>query len=118
MVLKIFMDAWEHGDVAALIERLCEDARWAMPPAALWFEGRAAIENLLRLYPPGWQGRHFRLLPLGANRQPAAVAYLRAAGDVHHRLSALHVLRIERGQIAEITTFSGKLAGFELAPVL
>jgi RNA polymerase sigma-70 factor (ECF subfamily) len=117
--LKIFMDAWEKGDLSALVERLCDDARWAMPPAPLWFEGRGAIENLLRLYPPDWQGRRFRLLPVGANRQPAAAAYLRAPGDASYRLSSLHVLRVERGQIAEITTFSGELAaGFRLAPVL
>jgi RNA polymerase sigma-70 factor (ECF subfamily) len=90
-----------------------------MPPAPLWFDGRDAIENLLRLFPPGWQGRQFRLLPVGANRQPAAAAYLRASGDSEFRLSALHVLRVEQGQIAEITTFSSDLiGGFRLAPAL
>jgi RNA polymerase sigma-70 factor (ECF subfamily) len=86
-----------------------DDARWAMPPAPLWFDGRAAIARLLELFPPGWQGRAFRLVPTGANRQPAAAAYLRMPGDPTHRLVALHVLRVEGDRIAEVTTFAPEL---------
>lgn len=113
--LKTFMEAWEHGDPTALTNLLREDARWAMPPAPLWFDGRAAIENLLALFPPHWQGRRFKMVALGANRQPAAAAYLRPAGASAYHLSGLHVLRLEGGQIAEITTFSKELcSGFQL----
>lgn len=118
-VLKRFMDAWERGDVEELTGLLREDARWAMPPAPLWFDGRAAIANMLRLFPPGWQGRRFKMVETGANRQPAAAAYLRASGDSAYRLSAVHVFRIESGEIAEITTFSTELcAAFRLPPTL
>jgi RNA polymerase sigma-70 factor, ECF subfamily len=117
--LKIFMDAWEQGDTSELIRLLREDARWAMPPAPLWFEGRAAIASLLALFPPRWQERSFKMVPTGANRQPAAAAYLRGAGDAAYRLASVHVLRVEGGEIAEITTFSGQLcAAFQLPPVL
>jgi RNA polymerase sigma-70 factor (ECF subfamily) len=49
------------------------------------------------------------MLPTAANRQPAAAAYLRPAGESTFRLCALHVLRIEGGEIAEVTTFSPEL---------
>jgi RNA polymerase sigma-70 factor (ECF subfamily) len=114
-----FVRAWQDGDASELTRLLREDARWAMPPAPLWFQGRAAIETLLRLYPPRWQGREFRMLPVGANRQPAAAAYLRPAGATEFQFSGLHVLRIESGQIAEITTFGPALCqGFRLPPRL
>jgi RNA polymerase sigma-70 factor (ECF subfamily) len=109
--LRTFMNAWEQGDPAELTRLLRDDARWAMPPAPLWFSGRAAIETLLALFPPRWQGREFRMVATGANRQPAAAAYLRAPGESLYRLSGVHVLRIAAGQIAEIVTFAPQLCG-------
>jgi RNA polymerase sigma-70 factor, ECF subfamily len=108
-LLRRFVEAWERDDPGALAALMREDARWAMPPAPLWFDGRAAIEQLLGLFPPGWQGRAFRLLPIGANHQPAAAAYLRMPGDPVYRLVSLHVLRVEGDRIADITTFSPEL---------
>jgi RNA polymerase sigma-70 factor (ECF subfamily) len=117
--LKIFMETWERGDTAELTALLREDARWAMPPAPLWFEGRAAIVNLLALYPPHWNQRAFKMVALSANGQPAAAAYLRPAGAATYQLSGVHVLRVEAGQIAEITTFAAELCGgFQLPPAL
>lgn len=117
--LRAFMKAWESGDVSELTALLREDARWAMPPAALWFSGRAAIVNMLTLYPPKWQGREFKLVEAGANLQPAAAAYLRRQGESAFQLSGVHVLRLEDQRIAEITTFAPELClGFRLAPSL
>jgi RNA polymerase sigma-70 factor (ECF subfamily) len=118
-VLQRFMDAWETGDATVLTAMLRDDARWQMPPAPLWFDGRAAIENLLTLFPPHWNGRAFRMIATGANRQPAAAAYLRLAGESVFRLSGLHVLDVDGGTIAAITTFGPELcARFSLARVL
>jgi RNA polymerase sigma-70 factor, ECF subfamily len=50
-LLSRFMDAWERADAAAMTAMLREDAHWAMPPAPLWFHGRAAIARLLALVP-------------------------------------------------------------------
>jgi hypothetical protein len=90
-----------------------------MSPAPLWFDGRGAIGRLYTLFPIDWQGREFRMVPTAANRQPAAAAYIRVPGDSTFRGTGLHVLRIEGGQIAEVTTFSPELCrAFALPPTL
>ena len=59
------------------------------------------------------------MMPTAANRQPAAAAYMRPAGESTFWLTALHVLRIERGEIAEVTTFGPELCrAFGLPPSL
>lgn len=117
-VLQKFMAAWERGDPEEVTRLLREDARWAMPPAALWFDGRAAIANMLRLFPPTFQGE-FRMVAIAANRQPAAAAYLRRPGESRFSLSAVLVLRVEGAEIAELTTFSATLCGaFRLPPFI
>jgi RNA polymerase sigma-70 factor (ECF subfamily) len=117
-VLRTFMEAWERADAALLTDLLREDARWAMPPAALWFDGRPAIIRLFELYPIDRQG-DFRMLPAAANRHPAAAAYLRLTGESEYRLVALNVLRIEQAKIAEVITFAPSLCrAFDLPPTL
>ena len=118
-LLQRFMLAWEASDPAQLTSLLREDARWAMPPAPLWFDGRAAIGNLLRLFPPSFGGRRFKMVATGANGQPAAAAYLLQPGDGAYKFSSLVLLRVEAGEIAELTTFSAALcAGFGLPATL
>lgn len=113
-ILARYMAAWERDDPAELTRLLRDDARWAMPPAALWFDGRASIQQLFRLFPMRFHGEH-RLVATGANRQLAAAGYMRPHGAPEFRFSGIHVLRIEAGEIAEITTFSAALCrGFEL----
>ena len=117
-ILKTFMDAWERADATLLTDLLREDARWAMPPAALWFEGRPAIVRLYELYPIDRSG-DFRMAPTAANRQPAAASYLRLTGEAEYRLVAVNVLRIEGGKIAEVVTFDPSLCrAFGLPPTL
>ena len=113
-LLAKYMAAWERGDASELTRLLRDDATFAMPPAALWFDGRAAIEDLFRRFPMGFHGEH-RLRMIGANGQLAAAAYLRRHGDADFRFSGIHLLRTAGDQIAEITAFSAALCkGFEL----
>jgi RNA polymerase sigma-70 factor (ECF subfamily) len=57
------------------------------------------------------------MVATSANRQPAAIGYLRPHGQAAFRLTGLNVLRIENGEIAEITTFSpALLSAFNLPP--
>jgi RNA polymerase sigma-70 factor, ECF subfamily len=116
--LRKFMEAWDAADNDALIRLLREDARWAMPPAALWFDGRDAIARLYSLYPISFSGE-FKMVATAANRQPAAAAYLRARGESGFRLVAVHVLRVVDGAIAEVTTFHAEICGaFDLPATL
>jgi RNA polymerase sigma-70 factor (ECF subfamily) len=113
-LLLRYMAAWEHDDPGELTRMLRDDVRWAMPPAALWFEGRAAVDQLFRLFPMRFHGEH-RLVATAANRQLAAAAYMRPHGASDFRFSGLHLLRVEGDEIAEITSFSAALCrGFEL----
>jgi RNA polymerase sigma-70 factor, ECF subfamily len=117
-VLVRFMDAWERTDATALVALLREDVRWAMPPAPLWFEGWEAIAKLFDRFPPNFYGDG-RMVPTSANGQLAAASYIRPHGEAVHHLVALNVLRIEGGEIVEITTFSAQmLNGFGLPATL
>ena len=51
----------------------------------------------------------WRVLPVAANRMPAAAGYLRRPGDSVFRAFKLDVMRIEAGAIAEITVFNADL---------
>jgi RNA polymerase sigma-70 factor, ECF subfamily len=116
--LQRFMDALEEGDSVALTALLREDAQWAMPPARLWFDGRAAIAQMFDAFPIGWQG-DFQMRHSAANRQPAAACYLRLHGQVVFRLVSLFVLRIEAGLIADVIVFQPDLfRAFGLPPSL
>jgi len=113
-LLARYMAAWEQNDPAALTAMLRDDVRFAMPPAALWFAGRASVEHLFELYPMRFHGEH-RFVATAANGQLAAAGYLRPHGASDYRFSGVHVLRIEAGQIAEITAFGAPLChGFDL----
>ena len=77
-----------------------------MPPQPGTYVGRAALIELWRPAIVGPQAfGEFRIIPTGANRQPAAAAYVRRAGDDRYRPLAIDVLRIEDGLVAEVTTF-------------
>jgi RNA polymerase sigma-70 factor (ECF subfamily) len=118
-LLRRYVDAHERGDAAALAELLREDARLTMPPHAAWYEGREAI---LIASEKGFDPEFgdLRTLAAAANRQPAAAHYLRQPGDPVYRPLALDVLQVERGLVAEITSFvfPGLFPAFGLPPAL
>jgi RNA polymerase sigma-70 factor, ECF subfamily len=103
-VLRRYMAALESADPDAMAAVLAEDVRAAMPPWPMWFRGRDTVVATLRAsWDPAGAGHRFRLLPTGANRQPAVAAYLRDGAAFH--AFAISVLRIERGLVAEATAF-------------
>ena len=118
-LLQRFMDAFENADAEALSRILRDDARLTMPPAVMWLRGRDAVMSLYgQLLGPQAFG-DFKLVPIAANRQPAAISYIRAKGKSEYRLAGLNVLRMDGGKIAEITAFRPDICpGFELARTL
>jgi RNA polymerase sigma-70 factor (TIGR02960 family) len=111
-----FIDAHERCDVEAAMAVAAQDLRVTMPPLPFRFDGARSIGPLLA--DAAAMGT-WRLLPVRANRMPAAASYLRRPGDTAYRSFKFDIMRIESGLIAEITTFDAKLfPAFGLSPVL
>lgn len=107
-VLRRYMDAMERADLDAVAGLLAEDVRTAMPPWPMWFGGRDAVVAALATSwdtgSPAYVGR-FRMLPTGANGQPAAAAYVKGHDDSEYGAFAICVARVEHGRILEMTAF-------------
>jgi RNA polymerase sigma-70 factor (ECF subfamily) len=117
-LLGKFIDAHERMDAAAAVAIASEDIRVTMPPDMLVFDGMAMVGQLIERAFSGRDG-DWRLVPTIANRMPTAASYLRRPGDGEFRPFKFDVLRIENGEIVEITTFGAKLfPAFGLAPRL
>ncbi|HEV7614713.1 MAG TPA: sigma-70 family RNA polymerase sigma factor [Solirubrobacterales bacterium] len=119
-LLATFADAFERGDVDAVVGLLTEDAWIRMPPEPHEYQGRAAIAGFLRMLGIWGDGARIRLVPTQANGQPA-FAYYRgdAHADVAHA-GGLFVLALEGGEITTITRFgdTGVLPYFGLPRTL
>ena len=109
-----FVDAWERGDVDAVVSMLTEDARVTMPPMATWYDGRDAVRVFLEkfAFAQAWQGDRFaegrrqvRLLPTRASGQVALGAYRLIEEAGVYRPYNLQVLRLVGDRIAEIDGF-------------
>src|SRR3954452_16577763 len=76
-LLEGFIDTHQRGDAEGALALISDDIRVTMPPLALLYEGRKAIESLLeRAFGPDTDGE-WRLVPTRANRQAAAASSLR-----------------------------------------
>jgi RNA polymerase sigma-70 factor, ECF subfamily len=100
-----FIEAWERADFDALASLLKEDAELAMPPESQWFRGRRSIVDFFSAVPAGGDLERIRLVPVGANRQPAVAAYLADPDDGGHQFYGLMVLETDADEIAAITGF-------------
>ncbi len=69
-----YVEAWERGDVEAVVEMLTEDAAFTMPPLKTWFGGREEIAIFLARWPMSGTWRWKPLL-VSANGQPALAFY-------------------------------------------
>jgi RNA polymerase sigma-70 factor, ECF subfamily len=94
--------AVEAADTDALAQLLRADVRVSFPPAPIWYDGRDAFLEASRRHAAVGE---YRVIPTSANLQPALAMYLRRPGDTLFRALALEVLRVEDGQIAELTDF-------------
>jgi RNA polymerase sigma-70 factor (ECF subfamily) len=104
-LLQRYVEAWKRSDVDGLVALLAEDARFAMPPMAAWYEGRDAIGTFLAGYPLAPTFPHHIHVPTRANRHPAFGVFLAGERGAPPRPIGVEVLRIDRGLIAEIDIF-------------
>jgi RNA polymerase sigma-70 factor, ECF subfamily len=100
-LLGQYIAAFENADAAALERLLRRDATLELPPSAAWFAGGDAIAGAIAgLGSPG----DWRMIPVAANGQPAAAAYLRG-GDGAYQAYAIVVLTVTSTGIAKIVVF-------------
>jgi RNA polymerase sigma-70 factor (ECF subfamily) len=108
-LLDQFIDAHERGDAELALSVASQDLRITMPPYPMIYDGIDAIAPLLVRALVEARDGDWKLRPTWANRMPTAASYLRRPGDTEFRAFKFDVLRIDRGKIAEITTFGPDL---------
>lgn len=112
-----YVDAWNAGDVGALIGLLHKDIVLTMPPWRRTFFGREEVAQFMTGVWPRYDG--FRAVPLVANGQPTAAIYARR-GDTTYLAHSLHVLG-GASLIDEVVLYAPPLganlfAAFDLPP--
>ncbi|MEA2295833.1 MAG: polymerase sigma-70 factor, subfamily [Solirubrobacteraceae bacterium] len=119
-LLSRFADAFERGDIDAVVALLTDDAWLRMPPEPHEYQGRPAIAAFLRTRGIWRSGRDIRLVPTRANGQPAFGYYLSDSHAGVARASGLFVLTLEDEAITAITRFgdNGVLPYFGLPRTL
>jgi RNA polymerase sigma-70 factor (ECF subfamily) len=100
-----FADAFESGDVPAIVALLTDDAWLTMPPVPLQYQGPDAIGRFLSTVPAGGALERFRLVATRANAQPAFGFYLRDPQCPIARGSGVMVLTLEGDRVSAITAF-------------
>jgi len=115
-VIGRFTDAFERGDVATLVSMLTDDAWLTMPPWPLGFRGPAAAAGLLTALVFQGGALRIRLVPVGANRQPAFACYVSDGAAAVASGSGLIVPTLAGTRICGVTRFldNGLLARFGL----
>jgi RNA polymerase sigma-70 factor (ECF subfamily) len=101
-VVEEFVDAWERGDVEAIVGMLTDDAALTMPPMQTWFRGRADIAEFVRRFA---LRNPWRLIPTRASGQLAFAMYQGDPDGPGHRPIALDVITLEGPRIVGITAF-------------
>jgi RNA polymerase sigma-70 factor (ECF subfamily) len=97
-----FVAAFVNADLAALADLLRADAQVEMPPWRTWFAGREAA---LRFFRPRFVPGRWRMLPIGANGQPAVAGYLAGPDGGHRAHSIILLTPGGGGRLARVTAF-------------
>jgi RNA polymerase sigma-70 factor (ECF subfamily) len=108
-VVTRYVDAWERNDVEAFAAMLTEDATFAMPPLASWYQGRDAIRQWAIAWPLSGTWR-WRALQTRANGQIALGFYAYNEDEQGYRPFALNVLTLRGPQVSDVTAFIARSA--------
>jgi RNA polymerase sigma-70 factor, ECF subfamily len=98
-----FADAFERGDIDAILAMLTEDATFEMPPYSSWNRGRAEIAESWLM--PAGPAPRLRYVPTRANGQLALGTYLLDPESGSYLPLALDVLALEGGMIGAVIAF-------------
>jgi RNA polymerase sigma-70 factor, ECF subfamily len=103
-VVESYVDAWERGDIEAVVGMLTEDAAFTMPPMQTWFRGREEIAIFLAKQPMSGLWR-WRAVRARANGQEALAFYTWNAERQIFERFALNVLTLRGDKIAAVDAF-------------
>jgi RNA polymerase sigma-70 factor (ECF subfamily) len=98
-----YVEAWQTGDVDALVTLLAEDATIAMPPFRTWYAGRDDVATFLRKVP--LSDRWWRVVPCAANGQLGFAHYRLMEESGAYEWHALHLVGIRGDRITDMTAF-------------
>jgi RNA polymerase sigma-70 factor (ECF subfamily) len=101
-IVTRWTDAWQAGDVDAIVAMLADDARYSMPPLPRWYRGPDDIRAFLVHGP--LQSR-WRFLPTTANSQLAFGTYLWDDAAGAFVPGGLDVLTLREGRVGEVVAF-------------
>ncbi len=99
--LEKFVTAFHEADIGALVKLFREDVELEMPPVTAWFAGR---DTVIRFFAKHVTPDRWRMLPVSANGQPAAGAYMRDDEGVH-RAHSIMVLTVVGGEVTHVGAF-------------
>ena len=88
-LVERYMEAWDSGDVDAVVAMLAEEATFSMPPNLQWFRGRETIREFL---PKGPLSIPRIFVPTRANGQLAFGTYKLIDGE--WVANAIHVITL------------------------
>ncbi|MGH3758208.1 RNA polymerase subunit sigma-70 [Actinophytocola sp.] len=100
-----FAEALTGDDIDGVVALLTDRAWLAMPPAPHEYHGAEAIAAFLRASAAWRGGRHLRLVPTHANRQPAFGCYITRSGEDTADAAGIIVLTLAKGRIRGMTRF-------------
>jgi RNA polymerase sigma-70 factor (ECF subfamily) len=114
-----FAEAFERGDIDAVVALLTDDAWLRMPPLPLEYQGRTAAAHFLTTI-AFRNRRRYRLIPTRANGQPAFACYFDDAYTPIRRMHGILVLTVAPNGISGLTRFldSGTPAHFGFPRIL
>ena len=116
-LVERYVDAWNRGDLDAVVSMLAEDATFSMPPDFRWFRGREAIRAF---FPTGPMSIPRIFVPApSANGQLAFGTYKLIDGE--WQPNAIHVLTLNTaGEITDMFCYLEPALfahwGLELSP--
>jgi RNA polymerase sigma-70 factor (ECF subfamily) len=103
-IVDRYVDAWERNDVEQFAAMLADDASFAMPPLARWYQTRDGIAQWARESPLSGAWR-WRTVFTRANGQPALAFYSWHESQQAYLPFALNVLTFRGSEIANVTAF-------------